>query len=1237
MRKKTLSFSFTLDKPPVYSRRFWGMVYAVLALALVGAVLVPYLVRQARIATEQANMDNRLQRLVTDLEQEVAGASVMGGVTLMGLNDALLKAAATGLVADPESPAVMERLAVARVLFGAADAFMISATGTVLVHATDGARYTGENLSFRPYFQQAMRGVSNAYVAEGTTVGSRGIFYAAPLHADSALGSQVIGVVVLKLNSLGIERVLRGSGSEAMLLSPQGVVYSTTRAEWALHMTPPADPVRVGQIRALRQFGARFAVTAPPVLPFDVTGDVAQIRDNTYLVKQAPVRWSDPSGAWQVVSLYNTGLLMPTSEQLTLGTSVFVALAVAGLLFVNSLQNRRRIAASLDRQNTLGTALEASPMAVVLTRLDGTIDWVNPQFERDTGYTLAELRNQHFTAIIQRDSQMHGLKELTATVLAGKPWRGEFINVRKDGSQFPADVLITPVLGRNGQVQAFVNLQEDTTQARLLQAQLAEQLVFKDNLVETIPLPVFYKDAQARFLGVNRAYEEAFGARRDDLIGKQVVALEHIPLALRTRYQQEDESVIQQASSVQRQMAMLLADGHMHQMLYLARGFRRKDGSLGGMIGTFVDISEQEQIQQELRRAKDAADAASRAKGDFLANMSHEIRTPMNAIIGMAYLVMKTPLNARQADYVAKIQQSGQNLLGIIDDILDISKVEAAKLVVEHVAFNLDTVISNVVNLVAYKTQARGLSLTTDIAADVPHALIGDPLRLGQVLVNYVNNAVKFTASGGIVMRVTVDSAASPADEVVNLPGNAESVVVLRFEVRDTGIGLSPEQAGRLFKSFEQADASTTRQFGGTGLGLAICKGLATLMGGEVGVQSVLGQGATFWFTARLGHGGGASAKAQLQGHIASELAGAAFDLDTLLELAGARILLVEDNEINQQVASEMLRDAGFDVDIADNGQIALDYVARQDQRDEPYDLVLMDLQMPVMDGLTATALLRSNPRYAQLPIAAMTANAMQEDRDRCARAGMNGFITKPFEPDDLWRTVAALVRPRDGLGEPMPSVRSPLQALGGTPDKTALPLNIEGLDTALGLRRLMGQRARYLTLLRKFVGSQSAACTNIRAALALDDRALAERLAHTLKGVAGGMAAVPLSDAAGRLEASINTGAVGADIEFELQNVSLMLDALVSALQKELPPEAVEQPSLSANPQQLYGVCRHLARLLKDNDFEAEELLAKNTALLKSVFGAGFPAIKTAVDGFNFDIALLALQSACATQGIEI
>jgi signal transduction histidine kinase/DNA-binding NarL/FixJ family response regulator len=447
--------------------------------------------------------------------------------------------------------------------------------------------------------------------------------------------------------------------------------------------------------------------------------------------------------------------------------------------------------------------------------------------------------------------------------------------------------------------------------------------------------------------------------------------------------------------------------------------------------------------------------AATEAKSQFLANMSHEIRTPMNAIIGLAGLALRQELPPRIHDYLSKIKHSGEHLLGIVNDILDFSKVESGKLDIEAVPFSLDAVLQNMVDLVSQKIESKGMALLLDVPDSVPRHLVGDPLRIGQVLINFANNAAKSTHQGEV--RVTVAVLAQDS-----------SHVTLRFSVTDSGIGIKPEQLQQLFQSFAQADASTTRQYGGTGLGLAISKRLAEVMDGEVGVQSTYGQGSTFWFSVRLpleqadaqdsqpGYGVAPS-------HLESELRA----------IAGARLLLVEDNEVNQLVATELLRVQNFAVEVADNGQMAVDRVLARNAQGLPFDLVLMDMQMPVMDGVTAAQRIRQSLDARTLPIVAMTANAMAADRQRCLQAGMNGFVTKPIDPDALWRALLQWVARRPGLGAaaqaavpaatpPGPGHADPDQA----PDLQAL-YSVPGLDATAGLQRMAGSSRLYLGLLK--------------------------------------------------------------------------------------------------------------------------------------------------------------------------
>ncbi len=397
----------------------------------------------------------------------------------------------------------------------------------------------------------------------------------------------------------------------------------------------------------------------------------------------------------------------------------------------------------------------------------------------------------------------------------------------------------------------------------------------------------------------------------------------------------------------------------------------------------------------ELRLAKEAAEKAAKVKSEFLANMSHEIRTPMNAIMGMAHLALRADPPPRQRDYITKIYAAAHSLLGIINDILDFSKIEAGKLHLESRAFSLESLLDELRELFAERSREKNLDLAFVVQEDVPQAFIGDSLRLAQIITNLLSNSVKFTERGGICLECAVNSRA--ADEIE-----------LLFSVRDTGIGMEPEQIAGIFSAFTQGDSSTTREYGGTGLGLAITKSLVELMGGEIHIQSEPGKGTRTTFTCRL-----AIAPDQaVQATRTTRAAGPPACGEPAPRFNHQRVLLVEDNLINQEVAGELLRDIGLNVTVANNGKEALAAVDAQTSR-PAFDLVLMDLQMPEMDGYEATRILRSDSRHRNMPIIAMTAHAMVEERERCLNMGMNGHVAKPIEVDKLYRELRTLLSPK--------------------------------------------------------------------------------------------------------------------------------------------------------------------------------------------------------------------------------
>ena len=953
---------------------------------------------------------------------------------------------------------------------------------------------------------------------------------------------------------------------------------------------------------------------------------------------------------------------------------LFGAGALATLLLASMIRQqakRRELAEAKVETKTAELALVQRDNQALLSTLNlaaivsvadraGRITMANEAFCNISGYSADELRGQTHHIVNSGTQPAAMWVAMWEQISAGFCWRGEVCNRAKDGTLFWVDTFVAPVLGADEQIEKFISIRTDITAKK----QAEETLRWNESLLKMMsnssPLAFFVVDTRSdKILYFNQRFCELWGMahlaepiHRGELKNIDTMPTRRALVADEAGFTSQYLSLQQENNQAQFEDEIAFKDGRTIRRF--STQIRGDDGRYFGRFYIFEDVTERKQALLALQGARAAAEAASTAKSQFLANMSHEIRTPMNAILGMLTLLRKTEMTPRQADYAAKSDGAARQLLGLLNEILDFSKIEAGKMELDPQPFGLDQLLRDLSVILAANVGAKPVEVLFDIDAALPQRLVGDAMRLQQVLINLGGNALKFTERGEVLLRV-------------QLLQRSAADVTLQFSVRDSGIGIAAENQARIFSGFTQAESSTTRRFGGTGLGVAISQRFVALMGGELTLESELGRGSRFAFTltlplapdqlqghapaqraawrtlivedntharvllSRMGQSLGWQVEQAASGELALGLlqaeaqAGRSFDLvlvdgqmpgldgrqtcqrlaqlglkgnaavllmvtaqgrdfyaqqdpaeqvsvdgfvlkpltaamllDAALaalaarsldqparqagtaageqRLATLRLLLVEDNPNNQQVAAELLRDEGAVVAIANHGREAVELLAATP---EAFDVVLMDLQMPVMDGLSAARLIRQELALTRLPIIAMTANAMSSDREACLAAGMNDHIGKPFNLDELvgvLRKLGGLEGARAEALEPPLQIQAQPQA--SVVDAATAAAEAAGVDLALALRRLGGKRASYIRLLGSFVRDLGVLPDQLREQLAQADFESAARLQHTLKGTAATLAATALAAEAAEAEQLIGAWRQQAPDATELQRV---------------------------------------------------------------------------------------------------
>src|SRR6056297_1551741 len=853
-------------------------------------------------------------------------------------------------------------------------------------------------------------------------------------------------------------------------------------------------------------------------------------------------------------------------------------------------ENLTRLVEGRREIEKLSRAVEQSPESIVITNVDAEIEYVNDAFLQSSGFTRDEVIGQNPRILNSGETPPATYQEMWATLSEGRAWRGEFINRRKDGSTYVEEATISPVRDVAGEVTHYVAVKDDVTKQRRTERELEEhrshlerlvdelanQAALFESVIKAIPDAVVYTDIERKVVGVNPAFTAILGFNLEDLRDKTTAFF----------YESEQEYARQgrlrynlTAAEAARPYVVSYRrkDGSTFPGETLGTAIKSADGTTLGFIGVIRDITERRKAEAQLREqgeelvrhrdhleelvderteqlteAQQLAESANVAKSVFLASMSHEIRTPLNAIVGLTHLLLRDDPTRQQRDRLDKVDHAAQHLLSIINDVLDVAKIEAGKMVLEDRDFHLSAVLDHVRSIIAASAEAKGV--TVDVDRDhVPFWLRGDAARLRQALLNLAGNAVKFTERGTIHVRS-------------DLVEETDRGLTVRFEVEETGIGVDADVLPTLFDDFEQGDTPVGGNggggHGGTGLGLAITRRLAELMGGEVGMESTPGVGTRVWFTCKLQRGRGIMPSG-VEENATSEPRPVEAN-----PFAGKTVLLAEDNAINREVAVELLHGFGLDVETAGTGREAVERARRR-----AYDLILMDVHMPEMNGLDATRSIRSRSANSHVPILAMTANAFEADRNADAgEAGSDGASTRA----GAWQW--------------------------------------DGLDAAAGLSVVNGDEARYLLLLRRFATTHAEDAHHLRRDLAAGSLDAVRQRAHALHGVAGTLGAWRLREAASELERSLRSG--DTPDPRDVDKVGEELGELVQRV-SALPDAGEDAPSSETTP--VSDILSRLRSLLAEDRPEAAEWHGAHRATLRKALGADAVELEAAIERYDF------------------